>query len=85
MKNLRIWQNIWKAPIQKMDKNLNVKFTKKDIQMAAKHAGHSKRMALVREETRTSVMRRWKYLDFHGLLMGIQNATAMVEDSLDAS
>ena len=44
--------------MQKMDKNLNVKFTKKDIQMAAKHAGHSKRMALVREETRTSVMRR---------------------------
>ena len=35
-----------------------MKFTKKDTQMAGKHTGYNKKMALMREQTRTSVMRR---------------------------
>ena len=59
MKNLRIRQNIITAPMQKKwTKNLNMKFTKKDTQMAGKHTGYNKKMALMREQTRTSVMRR---------------------------
>ena len=52
--------------------------------MADKHAGYNKRMALMREQRRTSVMRRRKYFKFHDLLMGIQDGIAMIEKSLDS-
>jgi hypothetical protein len=42
-------------------------------------------MALMREQRRTSVMKRRKYLKFHALLMGIQDGIAKIEKSLDAS
>ena len=50
MKNLRIRQNIWKAPMQKNGQKIwTGNSLDNDIQMASKHAGHTKSMALMKD------------------------------------
>ena len=42
MKNVSIWQNVWKAPMQKNGQNIwTGSSVNKDIQMASKHTGHT--------------------------------------------
>ena len=85
MKNIRIWQNIWKAAMQikNWQRICTGNSPNKCIQRATKHTQDTKMIVLMKEQRRTNGMSMWKSLNFHALLMAIQNGTASGETTLE--